>query len=145
SPHAYRVMKSWKSPVNTVVPATARSTWASPSTSRRTVIPRAARVASSMLASGAGGGCIRAGTLPIPRAGKRGRTVRGQRGIGELAGRSEITGGVKRGVDLGGGDARLVEPPAHVGDAQQGLAQRALAVGRPGAGLRDQVVRGDGA
>src|SRR5215469_4152226 len=44
-------MKLWKSAVNGVVPATARSTWASPSTSRRTVIPCALRSASSMPAS----------------------------------------------------------------------------------------------
>src|SRR5215469_8550141 len=44
-------MKLWKSAVSGVVPATARSTWASPSTSRRTVIPCALRSASSMPAS----------------------------------------------------------------------------------------------
>src|SRR5262249_51034427 len=44
-------MKLWKSAVNGVVPATARSTWASPSTSRRTVIPCALCSASSMPAS----------------------------------------------------------------------------------------------
>src|SRR5918998_6446494 len=33
-------MKSWKSAVKTVVPATAASTWSSPNTSRRTRIPR---------------------------------------------------------------------------------------------------------
>ncbi len=38
-PHAARVMYSWKGCVNGVVAAIARSTWASPSTSRRTFMP----------------------------------------------------------------------------------------------------------
>ena len=50
SPQAVRVMKSWKSAVNGVVPATARSTWASPSTSRRVRIP-ASRRSSSVVGS----------------------------------------------------------------------------------------------
>src|SRR5215469_15146197 len=41
-------MKPWKSVVNGVVAATARSTCASPRTSRRTVIPCAARSVSSI-------------------------------------------------------------------------------------------------
>src|SRR5215471_11925398 len=115
SPHAYRVMKSWKSLVNAVVPATARSTWASPSTSRRTVIPCAARSASSMLASGAGAWCIRAGTLPISRPGTHGRTVSGQGRVDEHTGRPEVAGGVKRGVELGAGNAGLIEPLPQAG------------------------------
>src|SRR4051812_32736855 len=46
SPHAPRVMKSWNSAVKSVVPSIARSTWASPSTSRRTVMPAACRASS---------------------------------------------------------------------------------------------------
>src|SRR5215813_6886136 len=143
SPQAYRVMKSWKSLVNSVVPATARSTWSSPSTCRRTVIPCAARSASSMLASGAGAWYIRAGTLPISRAATHGRTVRGEGRIDERPCRPEVAGGVERGVEPGIGDSGLVEPLPQVGDAQQRLAQRHVAGDRPGAGLRDQVVGGD--
>ena len=39
SPHAARVMKSWNGAVSSVAFAIARSTWASPSTARRTPVP----------------------------------------------------------------------------------------------------------
>ena len=38
-PQAYSVIICWKSALKSVVAATARSTWASPSTSRRTAMP----------------------------------------------------------------------------------------------------------
>ena len=46
-PHAYSVISSWKSRVRSVVPAIARSTCSSPSTSRRTFIPSDISSASS--------------------------------------------------------------------------------------------------
>src|SRR5262252_3763832 len=49
SPQAFRVMKSWNSRLNSVVEATARSTYSSPRTARRTFIPCSRRFASSMI------------------------------------------------------------------------------------------------
>ena len=49
SPHAYRVMKSWKSAVKASVAAWARSTWSSPRTSRRVRAPAAATSASRLV------------------------------------------------------------------------------------------------
>src|SRR6478736_10226057 len=46
SPHATRVMKSWKSAVSSVVFAIARSTWASDRTVRRTAMPCSYRASS---------------------------------------------------------------------------------------------------
>src|SRR5215469_8942639 len=48
SPQAQRVMKSWNGALNSLSFAFARSTWASPSTSRRTFIPALYRFRSSI-------------------------------------------------------------------------------------------------
>src|SRR6516225_5115625 len=48
SPQAQRVMKSWNGALNSLSLAFARSTWASPSTSRRTFIPALCRFRSSI-------------------------------------------------------------------------------------------------
>src|SRR6516162_105481 len=97
-------MNSWNGSVNGVVAATARSTCSSPSTSRRTVMPRLARSASSM-ANPQCLVCVKS---------------RGDKGVG----RAQVAGRLERGIDLLGGDADRREPFLQLGYCQQHVAQR---------------------
>src|ERR1700722_4572201 len=101
-------MKSWNGSVNAVVPATARSTCSSPSTSRRTLIPPSARLASSMLQ-----------LLRFARLWQFevlvGIEGRGDEGIGS----AQVSGRLKRRVDLLGGDAGRGQPLLELGHRQQ--------------------------
>src|ERR1044071_1370517 len=102
-------MKSWNGSVNGVVAATARSTCASPSTSRRTVMPCRTRSMSSM--------AILRFLVCVDRRGYEG------------AGGAEVAGRLERRVDLLGGDAGRREPFFQLGHCQQHVAER-----KPGAG-----------
>src|SRR6476646_1617896 len=98
-------MKSWNGSVNGVVPATARSTCSSPSTSRRTVMPCRERSASSRGASSRGASSISVltGLVRVER--------RGDEGIGG----AEVAGRLERGIDLLGGYARRQETILQLG------------------------------
>ena len=135
SPQAYRVIRSWKSAVNAVVPAAARSTCASPSTSRRTAMPAATWSGRTMLAGSA--------SATRPRL-FRGRQVgdaveHDQPAVADPARRSaaRLAGGRRRVVGAGHGQHRrgdLVEPVAHVERGERLADQRvALARRRPAA------------
>src|SRR5208282_5994229 len=127
-------MKSWNGSVNAVVPATARSTCSSPSTSRRTLIPRSARSASSMLAPLPFAGLPLAGLplaglplaglvrllvfvrFPIP-VGVQGRGNKGIRG-------AEVADRLERGIDLLRRDAGRRQPVLQLRHGKQHVAQR---------------------
>src|SRR5580692_1180288 len=98
-------MRSWNGSVNGVVADTARSTCSSPSTSRRTFIPRSARSPSSMLRL-------------LPVQGFVGVEGGGSKGIG----RAQVAGRLKRGVDLLGGDAGRDQPVLELGHGKQYVA-----------------------
>ena len=73
-PQAPSVMKAWKSASRAVFAASARSTWASPSTRRRTAIPASKRSDKAVSPSGIGDeraraprGCSTQGMWPAPR------------------------------------------------------------------------------
>src|SRR5680860_381223 len=92
-------MKSWKSAVTSVVPATARSTCSSPSTSRRTAMPSMRRCSSlrdesvlTMHSSWCAGSC--------QVAGDRDGDERGLLDVGQMCGVGDHD-------QLGLGDARL--------------------------------------
>ncbi len=65
-------MKSWKTAVRALVRAIERSTWASPRTARRTVMPAACRERSSPAVAAAGIGPGRAGGVFREMAEERG-------------------------------------------------------------------------
>src|ERR1700734_1683612 len=100
-------MRSWNGSVNGVVAATARSTCSSPSTSRRTFMPRSARWASSM-------------AFPLRVRGFGG--VKG--GDGKGIRRAQVAGRLERGVDLLGGDAGRDQPVLELGHGKQDVVQR---------------------
>src|SRR5512133_1648695 len=97
------MMKSWNGSVNGVVAATARSTCSSPSTSRRTVMPRRARSASSMA---------------IPQF-----VMRLERPANEGIGGAQVAGRLERSLDLLRGDAGRGKPFLELGYGQQHVLQ----------------------
>src|SRR5271163_2162623 len=102
-------MKSWNGSVNAVVAATARSTYSSPSTSRRTLIPRSARSASSML---------------VPLAFFRFLVLVGVKGRGDKGRRgAEVAGRLERGIDLLRRDSGRGQPALQLRHGKQHVAQ----------------------
>src|SRR5947207_15916958 len=118
-------MKSWNGSVNGVVAATARSTCSSPSTSRRTVMPRRARAASSIGSS-----------MAIPQF-----LVCVERPANEGIGGAQVAGRLERSLDLLRGDAGRGKPLLELGHGQQYILQWQSRADGPRARLRHQVVR----
>src|SRR6516162_2380944 len=119
-------MKLWKSAVNGVVAATARSTCASPRTSRRTVIPCAARSVSSILP-------------PVARA-EPSRPALSTESVAEKG--DHARPGVGPGVGAGGsGSAKAVAPAGErVTAGLDGRRGKGLASEGPGGGV-DRTAR----
>src|SRR5579859_7204573 len=124
-------MKSWNGSVNEVVAATARSTYASPSTARLTAIPCRVRSASSMV-------------CPFRQRGLDGLVGR-QSGGDEAAGGAQVASRLERRLDLLGRDARGSQAALELGNGQQHVAQRQARADRSLARLGHQVVRLDAA
>src|SRR5258708_23643253 len=114
-------MKSWNGSVNGVVGATARSTCSSGSRSRRTVMPRRARSASSM--------AIPQFLVRVERPGNKG------------IGGAQVAGRLERRLDLLRGDADRGEPFLELGHGQQYVLQWQSRADGPRARLGHQVVR----
>src|SRR5439155_24716203 len=122
-------MKSWKSSVNGVRFALARSTWSSPSTWRRTTIPWSSL--GSLI-------CLQLHSYSLPLV--RGHAGSGQRPVDEGVRRTQVPGRVEGRVDLRGGEVRR---DLLIGE--QLLAQVAPGGGGTFARRIDQVLRPEAA
>src|ERR1700751_3023112 len=115
SPQAYRVIQSWNGAVNSLVPATARSTCASPRTARRTAIPCSVRCSSSMVTP--------LSLVAVIRLLLSG-SVGGQGGGDEGVGVAQVAGRVQGLLDLRRGDPRRGELVLDLGSGEQHVAER---------------------